>query len=483
MSIWNPFNWGKTQDQNKTPVRISPRRPQQRDYTDGLTVNKALTRGLYFGEYEGIKLASALALAPVDVPANFMGLPLPRLSDEEDSRQEVLMSIHERWSLLIPQIHKEKRRDGTIWVFPRYDSKRGFVDLEIIPDDTVTDIVRDLLTGEVIRIYTSEDIKVSTGRDETAVIERVRMFTDTRIDVSYKIKTGVLDSDLKDRSMRNPAGIMPIPFSQSPDADEIRGHSVYGRIISDMKDYADLDRAQVMDLAKFAPKLLAGVQDVEKFARNQGYDSYDKFLDDFSLYETDFIAYLKEVEAPPELLELTSSAGAYSEALKRKYRKVVEGSGIPEIAWGLKTEGNMASVEENMATLMMYVRGDQREVTEAWKQVFTAALRLELRSSLQDPDFDLSITWDDLDSLSDKTKSEIFRNFAEGLSKMINVGALTKEQLHKLWLQNFPNLTTDDFKLFVEGLRDMAAYRSFVNANYADQLAAAGASTGSPEDI
>ena len=42
---------------------------------------------------------------------------------------------------------------------------------------------------------------------------------------------------------------------------------------------------------------------------------------------------------------------AYESALN-KFRKIVEGSGIPEICWGVKVEGNLASAEEQMGLLV-----------------------------------------------------------------------------------------------------------------------------------
>lgn len=480
MSIFDPILsfFHKQESSNSNPTKSPPRRPIQRNTTDSLTVNQGLTKGLYFGDYAGLKLASALAMAPVKIPVFFMGFPMPKVDEEDEELEGIIKSMLERWTTLIQSTHLQKRRDGTIWLFPKYNSKSGQVDIEIIPDNTISDIVRDLDTGEIIRIYTDEEIKLSTGYDETATVRRQRVYTRQRVEVRYIPIDGVLPSGIKDKSMRNMSGTLPVHFSHESDADEIRGHSIYGRIISDLKNYADIDQAQVEMLAKFKTKLSSAIDNVDQFAKDNGFPdgANDEFFNNFDLTETDMIFYRKGKEGKPELLELNRTVGVYSEALKRVFWKIIQGTGIPEIAWGLKSEGNMASVEENMGVLLMYVRGDQRECTDPWQQVFTAALRLELGARMIQRDFNLTVTWDDLDAISDKTKSEIFRNFAEGISKTVDKAALTEEQLFKLWKMNFPKATEDDFEEFKKGLTSMATHKGYSSANYMDQLAAGGVS-------
>jgi hypothetical protein len=277
----------------------------------------------------------------------------------------------------------------------------------------------------------------------------------------------MLPTELKAGTVRNPIGMLPVPFSCEADGDDIRGHSIYGRIISDLKAYHDIDLSLSTLLAKFKIKLLLGTEDPDAFAQANGFDDAKNMFSDLDISTIDLMIHRPESgDEKPELMSPPLEAyQAFMDALKMKFRKVIEGSGLPEIAWGLKTEGNLASVQENMSTLMMYVRGDQRECTNPWIKVFTASLQLMNIVNMNNTDFELTVEWNDLDSINDETKSIIFKNFAEGINKIMSVAGMTKHQLHRLWNMNFPNATEDDFEKFVRGLGDMAAFKALANAD------------------
>ena len=118
----------------------------------------------------------------------------------------------------------------------------------------------------------------------------------------------------------------------------------------------------------------------------------------------------------------------------------------------------MASVEENMSALMNYVSDKQDQKTEQYKKLFTVSLQLMNQAFLVDSVPDMEIAWNKLDGLSSKTRSEIFRNFAEGINKIISVAGMTKDQLYKFWKLNFPQITEEEIDKFNTGLRDMAGH-------------------------
>ena len=148
-------------------------------------------------------------------------------------------------------IHIQDHREGTIWIWPKLT--KGKLIWEFIPDESVTDIIRSLDTGDIIRLEIREDIKLSLGDGQEATVNRARIFTPTSVKVKY---TGTVPAGIKDKSSRNPAGILPIPFSNDADGEETRGHSDLERIITDLKNYHDIDLAESSILAKFSPKKL-----------------------------------------------------------------------------------------------------------------------------------------------------------------------------------------------------------------------------------
>lgn len=449
------FDWFKKKETTGNPTRQRRSQGQTRDYTESLQTNEVLTKGLYFGDYPGLKLASALAAAPIKIPVYFQGFPIPETGDEE--LDLILAEIAEQKTVQIQQVHIQSPREGTVWIWPKWVAAQGKLVWEFIPDMYVTDIIRDLDTNEVISVIVEESLTLSTGYGTTVTATRRRTFTQTRIDVQW---SGDVPAGLKDKSMRNPTGELPIPFSHEADGDEIRGHSVYGRILSDLKSYHDIDYMLSDILSKFKIKIMAGVTDPDEFARANGFTNATDMFTNFELFAVDMMLYRYGKDEKPELLAPPLSAfQPYADALKIKFRKIIEGSMIPEIAWGLKTEGNLASVEENMNALFMYVRGLRREVNDSWRRVFSASLRLVQIARMMAPKaFAVTVTWDKLSAVSEKTKAEIFKNFCEGIARVNNGVTMTQEQLYKLWIEAYPEATEDTFEEFRKNLISSASF-------------------------
>lgn len=456
------FDWFKKVESEDNKTKITRRSPAPVDWTDSMQVNAELTKGLYHNTYPGIKLGGALAYNPIAIPASLMGLPIPRV--EEEQAQVILNEIVDLMTDAMKDIHIQSHREGTVWIWPKF-TPDGLI-WEFIPDASVTDIIRDLSTGNVIRIQTNEDITVSTGSGNTVTVNRQRTFTRSRVTIEY---SGPVPADIKGANYRNTSGIIPIPFSNNADGDEIRGHSDYERFVTDLKSYHDIDLAEQTALAKFLPKMVQNMKNVDDWLSNNGYSS----IADIDLCTIDLILNMPgestEFVFPERMTE------SMQNKLKQIFHKIAESSGIPEIAWGLKTQGNLASVEENMAMLMNFVKDKQDQKTEPYKELFKASLRLMNKAYLVDTVPDIEIAWNRLDGLSDKTKSEIFTSFCDGISKAIGAAALTTNQLWRLWKINYPDATEEDYTEFEAGIARMVAHTASTKSNILDVLGTTGA--------
>lgn len=447
-------------------TKREPRRPKETDWTNELVINRELTHGLFHNTYPGMKLAGSLAFAPIAIPVWFMGLPIPQPEDENDkSTQEELDELAEELKKEFDKIHTESHLDGTVWVWPKWSTKQNKLVVELILDDSVSDIIRDVETGKIIQIITDENLKIRTGYNRISYVRRIRYFTKTRIDIVWAAGKTSVPEVLKDKSMRNPLGIMPIPFANNVDVNEIRGHSDYERIVTDLKDYHDIDLARSNMLAKFKAKMIQNVIDVDTWLGNHGYTS----IGDIDISQIDMIFNLANQEST-EFVFPERAHEAYSATLKQKFYKIIEGSTIPEIAWGLKTEGNNASVEESMGMLIMYVHNKQDQKTSPYKQLFSDCLKIKRYVNFNRNETPIKISWDDLDALSDKSKAEIFEKFANGVSQLVGSAGVTKDQLHKLWLMMYPKVTTDKFDEFFKGLSDMGGHVQWKNESYTNTL-------------
>jgi hypothetical protein len=336
------------------------------------------------------------------------------------------------------------------------------VELEFIDDDSVTDVIKDINTGEVIAIYTDDEIKISTSYNKTVTVRRYRIFTESKIQVQYKMINGqAVPGSIKDRTMKNPIGILPVPFANNTDGREIRGYSDLERVVSSLKLYHDTTLAEHDMLAKFKAKLVQMTDNVDAWISQNGWDDFD----DIDIASTDIIVNRSDKESTTFVFA-EHAADAYRQAKKQLFKLIVESCGVPEIVFGIKTQGNANTAEEQMAALVMYVKDKQRDKVNPYELLFSGILNLLsiVNNEFYDPE-DLTTVWDELDSVSDKTKSEIFKNFADGLSKVVNVTSLTKQQLYKLWKINFPKATEEDFEDFVIGLADMGRHKQWSNAS------------------
>ena len=82
-----------------------------------------------------------------------------------------------------------------------------------------------------------------------------------------------------------------------------------------------------------------GTADIKTVADNNGY----WINRDIDMQRQISFTTLKDKRKAQSLSFPIRAHEAYKEKLKNIFQKIVEESGVPEIAWGLKTEGNRAS--------------------------------------------------------------------------------------------------------------------------------------------
>lgn len=456
--IPNIFSW--TSKRRDNPTKQARRTPNSIDWTDEYQCNHALTYGLYHNQFTGMKLAGALAFNPIAVPVWFMGLPIPESDSETD--KAMLDEVTEQFSTFMGQIHVACHRDGTVWIWPFFSATDGQLHWEMIPDPSVVAIVRSVETGNVIKIICEEELTVTVDDLHNVVTTRRREFT--RETVTEKWTGQKLPENITSGTKRNMSGELPIPFSNNAEANRTRGHSDYERIIYDLKDYHDIDLMQSTTLAKFNTKLVMTVKDVGQYLANNGYTN----IDEINVATSDL--FMNVPDEKSELLFPTNAHEAYESALKRKFRKIVEGSGIPEICWGIKVEGNLASAEEQMGLLIQFVKDKRTQKTKPYQRLFAASLRLLGVVRMQAVSSDIVIKWGALDELSAKTKAEVFQLFAQGVAALISSAGVTKEQLYRLWDSLYPDATQETVKEFVTGISAMGKHKQWKDASYVETM-------------
>lgn len=450
------FRWKRNKSELTNQTKRQPRRPAVSDYREYPTVNAELTQGLYHNSFPGLKLAGSMAYSPIAIPVSFMGLPIPVVEDD-DEMQEVVDDMVKNFSQAMQSIHTQSHREGTIWIWPSYDSVERRLRWEFIPDESVSDIIVDINTRKIVKIITDEEIMITTDYNETENIRRRREFTAQEVKVRW---TGGIRNIPENKNYRNPVGIIPIPFANNKDGEGHRGYSDYERIIPDLKDYADIDLAQSTMLAKFKVKQVQYFSgSVDEWLANNGRDE----IDDVDIANTDFVMNKYDAEKT-EYLYPQRAHEAWEEGLKRKFIKIVEGSGLPELLWGSNIRGNQASPEQQMTTFVLFVKRKQGQHTNNYYKLFESSFRLLFAAGEISRVPELEVKWNELSALSEKVKAEIFGLFAKGISDLVNVAGVTKEQLHYLWNEMYPEATENDIDMFKKQLTAMAGHKQFKDA-------------------
>ena len=460
------FSFFKDKEQTHEPTKRQRRYPVVVDFTDSLQCNAALTQGLYHNSYPGMKLAGSMAFTPIAVPVWFMGLPVPRPAQANETLQALINELVEQNMGTMKAIHTITHRDGTCWIWPYFSSKQGRVVWQYVPDEIVTDIIRDVDTGEIIRLIAEEDLTVSVSFGTTAQVKRHREWTREEYIVQWQAgAAGIVPGELVSGAARNVLGILPIAFANNRDLGRVRGHSDYERILSDLKVYHDVDLANSTTLAQFRVKLVQTTKNIDQWMYNNSYS--DKLGGDITkapdVSRDDLILNLPEEKT--EYVFPKGATEAYEKDMERRFYKIIEGSGIPEILWGPSLTGNHASSEEQMGVLVKFINDKQEQKSEEYRRLFAASLALLSRARIQSVDTSrITIEWNPMDAISEKVKGEIFKNFAQGMAALFSAAAVTPDIAHKLWNNLYPSATDDDFDTFVTGLQKMARHKAFSSA-------------------
>jgi hypothetical protein len=476
MSIFNPFSWFAPKE-IITPTKVWARRPAPRDMGGGMSANEEMLKGLYHGTFSGLQFASPLAFTPINIPVQMMGLPTPKSDDE--LTQQRLNEITELMAARIPKLNRTYLLVGTAWRWPRYDSKLQSLVWEEIPDSTISDILIDVATGKATAILTDERIRLQYGENKTQYVQRKRTFTPQLVTVQW---IGERPANADDYSARNVSGELPIVFAHDADDNEVRGYSVLSRIIRDLKDYHDADYRISETLTKFIPKQVQEVDDIEEWCKNNLGTGSPEALATYDVNGSDMVINKKDKEGTSYEYLPEGATAALEKMLERKYWKIFEGSGIPEMFWGGLATGNHATAEVQMQEAVTYVEQKRQEITDPYYDLYAGSLRiLEVAHGERYKTFEMK--WNRLESISADVKSQIFMRFAQSIAALVNVAGVTKAQVHRLWELNFPESDPGDYEDFVMGLGEMVAHKAALGMDYMGAQDFLGTSEGSnPKD-
>ena len=455
------FDWFKSKNQTSTVTRQIVSRPNQVDWTDQYSANQVLLWALYHNEYPGFKLAGFIFKKPINIPVQLMGIPVPKCENAKIA--EALLDWVEKNQMFFEYNHKSSHLSGNSWVWPKYSSALKKVIIELIPDSSVLSPIKDIETGEIVKIVTDEQIQIAyDDGDITAYIRRVRVFTKETIQITWPDK-GPLSGQLKDVVYKNVIGILPINFANDKDADEVRGHSDYESIIPAAKNYHDTELAASRVFGKFTVKqihtLPEGDTGPEDWEKNNAIT-----CERLNVLEKDF--FVNRFGEKDEYIFPQGIAEAYNKRLEIIFWQIMEGSPIAELFWGGAVPGNNNSTQATETQIVDFARQKQRQHTDNYVKLFSAIATLYGILKMDNQKTPVTVEWNALDSLDETTKVEILSKFTTAIGNIINNASGTLEQVYELWVKMYPEITPDTFDEWEKMIGTTAKHKTFKDSAF-----------------
>lgn len=456
-----PFSWFFDRGR-ENPAFVLPARPSDRDMTSRLVANEKLLWGLYRGDWPGLEFASPLCFTPVNLLAQFVGYPTPRAQGDDPVTQIALDYIVKRCRP--DRIHRGSFVAGNAWRWPRFDAEILDLAVEAIPDASIADILIDIQTERAHAILTDEQIKVTTGENKIATVERKRRFDRSTVDVKW---LGERPQNVEDASTVNLAGILPVNFAFDAAEGQQRGSPVFARVLRSLKDYHDTAFRISQTLTKFKVKQVQTVENPEAWIKENGLSTAEAMAA-FDISENTFIVNRINETTKYEFLPDGATA-ALEKALERIFWTIIEGTGIPEVFWGPMATGNHASVETSASQAVKYATSVRDSYDDPWFALISGALAVLsiARGETYKP---FTMAWNRIDDVAPAVKSEILLRFAQTAQALVGSAACTKKQLYSLWTMLYPESDPGKYEEFIAGIAEMAVHKTSLGADYGSAI-------------
>ncbi len=207
------------------------------------------------------------------------------------------------------------------------------------------------------------------GEINVAYTTRKRHITRTLITEEWK---GAVNKIVR---YKNPFGFMPVPLGHNCYEGEWRGNSVFGRVLRWLKASHDVAYKRDEILSEFEPKIIQMVRDPQTWIKNNTKEvgSSETQFDPFGRK-----LFINQEGESTNFLFLPGDATAqHTAALQDNERKIIKGSGIPELFFGALATGNYASTETDRLLALEYVKGIRRELTKGTQELMVSEERVK----------------------------------------------------------------------------------------------------------
>jgi hypothetical protein len=388
-----------------------------------------------------------------------MGVPHFGIDDNNDFWEDKINFYNEFYIKRKQNIQLLSHRDGTAIIWPWYSAKNGMVVWKHISPASIYKIIVDPFTEEMTALMTCSTIYYYDDRGYNASYLEEITYTEKQIIINRK---GKLPNNISATEARkNPSQILPIFFSNGAEPGEIEGHSDYERILPYIKAYSEINIKAHETLLNLGAKLVQSTDDVATWLDQNGFSD----INDIDVSSMDFIINRKDkeeskFEIPQNILE------GHLSLMKNDFLNIVESSGIPEIVWGVKMQGNHASAQEQMGVLLSFVDEKQKQADASYRKLLEATLYLESIANNQTIPKNVNVIWNDIDSFDQLEKSTIFKNWSDGIGRLIESKAIDLQSAHGFLYQLSKGKITDSYEEFKKGIIEHGSLVAFLSQDY-----------------
>lgn len=464
INLWNSL-FGTSSNKSIANDRQMRTTPVTVDLTFDETVNVELTRALWHNSQPGFKLGAPLCYNPIAVPLAFMGVPhtdfedWDRIDDEEFWKEKIDF-YNDKYIIEKKTIQLMCHRDGTIIIWPWFDSKVNHVRWTFIKPEQVSLVVMDPDTKELIILQTAIRYNFYGENEKLYNFLEKRTYSKSVIKIE---RTGDVPPNLNNQDVRrNPIGILPIIFANNREPGEFEGHSDYERIIPLIKAYSTVNQRAHEKEANMNAKLVQAASDADKWKDTNKHLFNGNDLVNISAI--DFVLNIEEEKT--EFVVPTGLNANAMELLENNFHLIVQSGSFPEILYGLKTRGNHASVKEQMALLFSFVGDKQNQADTPYLQLNQATLKLEAMANMRQVPEGIKNMWNDLTVMTEVERAQIFKDYAFGIEKLLGNYAIDLQSTHKLLYELTNGMITSDYDDFVKQIKEYGTIKSLLEQEY-----------------
>ena len=441
--------WSNPKDRDLSKQGRYTIRPAPRKMTGGLAANSQLLKGIYTGGNQEFNLSSYLSYGMIDVPKNFTGVPgiIPDQGQDDRLIKELNQLIVDEFPVMVATMLIQ----GTAWRWAKWSDELHRLVWEAIPDSSITSIILNLGTGEIAELWIEEQIEYNKGKTNTAYTTHTRHITRTQITEEWK------GGENKTIRYKNQFGFMPIPFGHNCYEDEWRGNSVYSRVLRLLKSSHDIAYKRDDILSEFEPKIVQTVQDVKKWILNNTEEIgiKERELDPFGRR-----VFVNQENEKTEFMYLPGDATSqHTAAIQDNERKIIKGSGMPELFFGALATGNYASTETDRLLALENVKGIRNELTKGTQEIVNQSLAILAFMRFTQPP-QVSVQWGNLSLLSETQIAQIMGAYAQAMVALLGNGAISPEGAFYFTKELFPEFPAEDAAHFMAGLDEMITQHS-----------------------